>query len=199
MVVVQKLFYFTLIYLNAFTQHMNIFTIEELKDTITLFSRNQADFLSENCVVALEHNSHSSGCILKLSGDKTEDISLKWTVKVVKSGYKEEKKFIEKSAEALSFFLCRYLTDFNIIEEASIGTGIDYWLGYDQNHDLFDPKNFLQARLEISGINKETLGNTLDSRVKVKKKQTAPSDGTQLPAYISVIEHSTPRAHFSKK
>lgn len=178
---------------------MNIFTIEELQDTITLFSINQADFLSENCIVALEHNKHSSGCILKVSGDKTEDIQLQWSTTVVKNGYKEEKKFIEKSAEAVSFFLCRHLTEFNVIEEASIGTGIDYWLGYDEDHKLFDPSNFLTARLEISGINSETIGNTLESRVKAKKKQTTPTDGTQLPAYISVIEHSTPKAHFSKK
>ena len=178
---------------------MNIFTIEELKDTITLFSRNQANFLSENCIVALEHNQHRSGCVLKLDGDTTEDIQLQWSSEIVKNGYKEEKKFIEKSAEALSFFLCRYLTEFNLIEEASIGTGIDYWLGYDKDHDLFNPANFLQARLEISGINSEAGSNTLESRVKAKKQQTVPTDGTQLPAYISVIEHSTPKAHFSKK
>lgn len=41
---------------------------------ISLFSRNQANFLSKNCIVALEHNQHRSGCVLKLDGDTTEDI-----------------------------------------------------------------------------------------------------------------------------
>lgn len=178
---------------------MTIFTLEELKDTITLFSPTQADFLSENSIVALEYNKHTSGCILKIGGDQVEDIQLKWSTAVVKSGYKEEKKFIEKSAEAISFFICRKYTDYNVIEEASIGTGIDYWLGYDENHLSYDPINFLNARLEVSGINVETPTNTIASRVKIKIKQTDPSDSTAIPAYISVVEHSTPKAHFSKK
>lgn len=178
---------------------MTVFTIEELKETITLFSAKQADFWSENSIVALEHNRHSTGCILKVTGDQTEDIELQWSTAVVKNGYKEEKKFIEKSAEAISFFLARHYTDFNVIEEAVIGTGVDYWLGYDSTHELFDPGNFMTARLEISGINAETPTNTLESRVKVKKNQTAPTDGTALPAYVSIVEHSIPKAHFSKK
>lgn len=55
---------------------MNIFTIEDLKDTITLFSVKQADFWSENCIVALEHNNHTSGCVLKVFGNQTEDIKI---------------------------------------------------------------------------------------------------------------------------
>jgi hypothetical protein len=178
---------------------MTIFTLEELKDTITLFSTTQANFWSENSIVALEHNNHHSGCILKVSGDQIENIELRWSKTVVKSGYKGEKKFVEKSAEAISFFLSRRYTEFNVIEEAIIGTGFDYWLGYDAEHQLFNPANFMTARLEISGINSETPTNNVESRVKVKKKQTAPTDGTALPAYISIIEHSTPKAHFSKK
>jgi len=178
---------------------MAIFTLEELKDTITLFSTTQADFWSENCIVALEHNSHKSGCILKVTGDKTEDIELKWSKSVVKSGYKEENKFVEKSAEAISFFLCRKYTEYNVIEESCHGTGVDYWLGYDETHQSYDPNNFLSARLEISGINAETPTNTVASRVKVKTTQTNQSDGTALPAYISIVEHSKPKAHFIKK
>jgi hypothetical protein len=178
---------------------MTTFTLEELKDTITLFSATQADFWTENSIVALEHNNHSSGCVLKVGGDKNEDINLVWSTTVIKSGYKEEKKFIEKSAEAISFFLCRRFTDFNVIEEASIGTGVDYWLGYDEEHSAYNPLNFLTARLEISGINSETGTNTVLSRVKIKTKQTTPSDSSYLPAFISIVEHSTPKAHFCKK
>lgn len=179
--------------------YMTVFTLEELKDTITLFSIIQADFWSENCIVALEHNSHKTGCILNVTGDQAEDIELKWSMSVVKNGYKEEKKFIEKSAEAISFFLCRKYTEYNVIEESCIGTGVDYWLGYDETHQSYDPSNFLSARLEISGINAETPTNTVASRTKVKTKQAGTSDGTALPAYISIVEHSTPKAHFIKK
>lgn len=178
---------------------MNTFTLEELKNSLTFISGTQADFLTENAIVALEHNEHKTGCILKVSGEKNDNIPLLWTKKVIKNGYKEEKKFIEKSAEALSFFLSKHLTELSVIEESSIGTGIDYWLGYDEKHDLYDPNNFITARLEISGINIETPTNTVDQRVKSKLKQTKPTDGTALPAYVSIVEHSTPKAHFIKK
>jgi len=178
---------------------MTVFTLEELKDTITLFSVTQADFWIENSIVALEHNNHKTGCILSVSGDNSEEIKLKWSTSVVQNGYKEEKKFIEKSAEAISFFLCRKYTEFNVIEESCIGTGVDYWLGLDETHESYDPYNFLSARLEISGINVETPANTVASRVKRKAKQTILSDGSSLPAYISIVEHSTPKAHFTKK
>lgn len=178
---------------------MTVFTLEELKDTITLFSATQADFWSENSIVALEHNNHKTGCVLKVTGDHIEDIELQWSTTVIKNGYREEKKFIEKSAEAISFMLSKKYTDYSVIEESCIGTGVDYWLGYDESHQCYDPSNFLSARLEISGINVETPTNTVAARVKVKRKQTAQSDATALPAYISIVEHSSPKAHFSKK
>jgi hypothetical protein len=80
-----------------------------------------------------------------------------------------------------------------------MGTGFDYWLGYDESHSKYDPINFLLARLEISGIKSETESNNVDRRVKEKKKQTNPSDYLKLPAYISVTEFSEPKSYFGKK
>jgi hypothetical protein len=182
--------------LNAF---MDTFVLEKLKETLTFFSGTQADFLAENSIVALEHNNHKTGCVLRITGIKDGQVQIDWSSTVVKNGYTEEKKFIEKSAEAISFFLSKHLTELSVIEESSIGTGIDYWLGYDEEHELYDPENFFSARLEISGINSETRTNTVEQRVTTKLNQTKPTDGTALPAYVSVVEHSTPKAHFVKK
>jgi hypothetical protein len=119
--------------------------------------------------------------------------------KFSKAGYKERVKVTEKAAEAISFFLTVRLTSFTIIEETCFGTGVDYWLGYNEQHPLYNPKNFFNARLEVSGIFRETTENTLEKRIHKKKAQTSLSDGTQLPAYISVIEFSSPKAYFGKK
>lgn len=178
---------------------MSILTLEELKETIELFSPVQCDFLSENCIVAMENNNHSSGCKLSVTGDSTLDFQISWAKTVNKAGYKEEKKITEHAAETIAFFLTKSLTEYSVVEESRIGTGVDYWLGYNSSSEKYDPKNFFQARLEISGINKETPTNTLEKRVKEKKEQTKPTDHLKLPAYISVVEFSTPKAHFSKK
>ena len=53
-----------------------------------------------------------------------------------------------------------------------------------------------KARLAVSGI---MLGNTLATRFEQKSVQTDRSDATRLPAYVSVVEFSTPKAKFDIK
>lgn len=84
-------------------------------------------------------------------------------------------------------------TDYTIIERSRKGTGVDYWLGHDD--DIPFKKS---ARLEVSGI--FTGGEKpLETRFKKKIKQTNQSDSTQLPAYISIVEFSSPIAKFAQK
>ncbi|MBI3139333.1 MAG: hypothetical protein HYZ15_12185 [Sphingobacteriales bacterium] len=173
--------------------------IEHLAKFVQKFSETQCDFLCENCIVALESNSHSTGCKIEVTGDSSKSFTLIWKKKVNKTGYKEQKKFIEHGAETIAFMLTPQLTEFSVIEEATIGTGFDYWLGYDESHENYNPKNFMQARLEISGINSETSINTVEKRVKEKKKQTNKTAHLKLPAYVSVTEFASPKTYFGKK
>ncbi len=178
---------------------MEFLELENLSQIQKTFSVSHCDFLIENCIVALENNNHNSGCMLTVSGDQKTEISLKWKRTFKKGGYKEARKIIEHAAEVLSFVLSAKLTDYTVIEEALIGTGIDYWLGYEETDVNYNPKNFIRARLEVSGINKESSKNTIANRVKIKMEQTVPSDGYKLPAYISIVEFGTPKAYFRKK
>ena len=178
---------------------MEILTLENINSVTSLLSEIQCIFFSENCIVGLENNNHTTGCILTVSGDSDVDFQIDWTRTVNKSGYKEPKKIVEHSAEAISFFLSYRLTEYEVAEEALIGTGFDYWLCYKQDNDLYDPQNFMQARLEISGINKEAPTNTINQRIKIKNNQTQISDKLNLPAYISIVELSFPKAYFAKK
>jgi hypothetical protein len=173
--------------------------LEDLKDAMTYFSNIQCLGLTENCIVALEDIPHKNGCELEVSGLYEGKISLDWDTVVNKNGYKEKKKFTEKGAEALSFFLAMEFTEYEILEESEIGTGVDYWLGYGENHEKYDPLNFFNARLEISGILRETPTNSFKKRIEEKKKQTNASNNTGIPAYVSVIEFSNLKAHITKK
>ncbi len=95
---------------------MSVFTLEELKETIELFSPIQCDFLSENCIVAMENNNHRTGCKLMVTGDSQQEFEVNWSKVVNKAGYKEEKKLTEHGAEAISFFLTKKLTEYTVIE-----------------------------------------------------------------------------------
>lgn len=175
------------------------FTLEELTEAVKLFSTHQCSFLTENCIVALESCNHKSGCKLEILGDKTDAALLEWSTEVKTAGYQEPRKYVEHGATAISFLLAQSFTEYRILEEATYGTGFDYWLGYDKNHVKYNPSNFLSARLEISGILRETPQNTLIERVKLKREQTNVSDSSKLPAYISVVEFSQPKVYFAKK
>jgi hypothetical protein len=178
---------------------MEIIKIESLRETVTAISQVQCEFLLENCITALENGGHRSGCRFTVYGDAKKEYGLTWGRLVNKAGYQEPIKVVEHAAEALSFFLSTDLTGYTVVEEAIFGTGIDYWLGYEEGHHLYQPNNFIRARLEISGIEREIAGNSLEKRVRSKMKQTKPTDGTRLPAFISVVEFSTPKAFFAKK
>jgi hypothetical protein len=67
---------------------------------------------------------------------------------------------------------------------------------YDENLLPFEQR---KARLEISGIWKESESNTVDARVRLKRKQLEQSDSTLMPALVIVVEFGTPKVKFVEK
>jgi hypothetical protein len=177
----------------------NILNFSELKEVINNISAVQCDYYSEAAAVALEYHGKTTGVLLEVDGDKSIQYKLKWKSKIKKSGWREPINFVRDGATGISFFLTVRLTEFEVFEESGIGTGIDYWLSYKEENPNYNPTNYLNARLEISGIKKESESNSLLKRMKVKTKQTKRSDSTKLPAYISIVEFSTPKANFFKR
>ncbi len=153
--------------------------------------------LYENCIVALHNSSHTSPVTLHVSGLNACDYSLLWEDTFnnqLRRTYADEQSVTERAAVAVSVMLALRQTDYTIIERSRKGTGFDYMLG--DGHDLlFTPK----ARLEVSGIMHETDGNTAEKRFLQKAEQTSKSDDTRLPAYVSIVEFSTPKAIFDIK
>ena len=99
--------------------------------------------------------------------------------------------FAENGSIAISFLLILKLTEYEIIQQSVIGTGCDYWLSFKSDSKKSDPDNFLNARLEISGINKGRR-SVMTQRVRQKLKQVGVSDYLNIPAYIIVTEFGTP-------
>jgi hypothetical protein len=178
---------------------MKSLTIDQIREVLQTISPVQCDYLSENAIVALEKYHHSPEVKLIVSGDTDVSFELKWNKQVNMSGYQNHHSVVAKGAEGVSFLLALELTGYEVIEEAVIGTGIDYWMGYGIGHKNYQERNFLRARLEISGIGHENSRNKAEKRWKEKKKQSAASDKSGLPVYISIVEFSSPKAVFFKK
>jgi hypothetical protein len=96
----------------------------------------------------------------------------------------------EYGAYGIAILLIEQLTGYTVIEQANIGSGIDYWLGHGVG-DLNQPFR-RAARLEVSGIRRGNI-RRIEARVKQKSKQTELS-ADRLPAFIVVVEFGKPRA-----
>jgi len=156
-----------------------------------------ADYCYVAFMVCMHRNNHDNGVFLELIGDKKASIALTWENyfdEQIDRTWKDQEIATEHGAICISAMLVKECTDYTIIERSRKGTGFDYWLGYE---NIIPFQN--SARLEISGIFKETEQNNVEKRFQIKKKQTKQSDNSRLPAYISIVEFSKPRAIFAKK
>ncbi|BDA74130.1 hypothetical protein CAL7716_082960 [Calothrix sp. PCC 7716] len=100
-----------------------------------------------------------------------------------------------KQRRGIAFLVVRELTNLTVIERSAKGTGFDYWLGALEPDEELPFQN--RVRLEVSGIRSGD-SSRVKARVKQKKEQTKPSDG-QYPAYVIVVEFSTPISTFAIK
>lgn len=154
-------------------------------------------YLYENCLVCLNNAGHTDGVNLQVQGLQQDNLRLHWSGEISEQAlrsYQDDFETTEQGAICLSVLIAKQLTNYTVVERSWRGTGIDYWLGYDD-----DPLFQRAARLEISGIKAETPANSIRMRYEQKVNQTRLSDDTELSAYISIIEFSTPKCLFNKK
>ena len=103
------------------------------------------------------------------------------------SAYLDDKKLVDFGACAIALLLIPKLTDYRAIQQSALGTTIDYYLApQDQNGDLIFNH---AARLEVSGILKESETNTVENRIKSKLRRLKES---RLPTYVIIVEFSQP-------
>jgi len=168
-------------------------TLADLGAKIPALTNSIGGAMREACMVCLADQNHTSGVVLQVNGDFSEQFVILWDELVtdkLRTAWKEEKRATEYAACAISLLLIQQLISKTAVIPGIIGEGFDYWLG-----DLDDESNnFLKhsARLEVSGIRKAKKVADVKKRLSIKHKQTKPTDYTQLPAYLSVTEFSQP-------
>ena len=149
-------------------------------------------FLAEGAMVCLELNNHSGEVILQVTGHFEKQFKLIWTDKLtesVKGSWKDKKEATEYGATAIALLVVSELTDYDFFER-SIG-GTDYILENKEN-----PTEF--SYLEISGLWKEGVGNTINMRVNLKKKQVKKAV-EKHSTYIIVTEFGVPKTKIYKQ
>jgi len=160
-------------------------------------SSGKAKMLMETCVWSLQHTGHKNGVQLALDYDNNQFLyHVAWSedeidLDAVMRSYNQNDA-TEYGAEAIAILISMDRTQYNLIYRAITSTGIDYWLGFRNNN----PNNPFEraARLEISGIIRETSSNSVDKRLKEKLQQTYPTHHTGLPVFVVIVEFGKPQA-----
>ncbi len=171
--------------------------INDISQGLPGLTTTSGKHLFEACVVCLTRQNHNHrGTKLSVYGDKKIDFTLIWDNVFddqLDRTWADQFYATEHGAVCLAILLALKLTDYTIIEKSARENGFDYWLG--QKDDILFQK---KARLEISGIFSGT-EKEINTRYKVKVKQTNQSDGLNLHAYIGIVEFSNPIANFGVK
>ncbi len=163
--------------------------LSSLPEKLPHFSPEVLESHAQAAGVVLEDRGNASGAVLTVEGDfeGTFTLSYRKPTKAAKRAWMDFEEAVEKGACAIAFLVVLEVTEYTVIERSAKGTGIDYWLGC-QDDILLEKA----ARLEVSGIRSGEEAR-VKARVKEKRRQTNQSEG-RLPAYASVTEFGTPRS-----
>ncbi|MBI3427737.1 MAG: hypothetical protein HY011_32850 [Acidobacteria bacterium] len=162
-------------------------------------SEGKAKHLKETCIWSLWFCEHSNGVNLgvadAIEGERSKLYGIRWNEdgldnEALKGSYNKDDA-VQYGAEAVALLLSMEHTEYNAVERATTGTGVDYWLGHKDRHP--NEPFHRASRLEISGIMEENADNKVGRRVNEKLKQTKPTDHL-FSVYVVVVEFSQPYA-----
>lgn len=158
-------------------------------------SSGTASYLCENAVACLCRQSHSSGVMMNCKGIDNNPETINWATPFndkMDRSLNDQEVATEHGAVCISILYALLHTDYTVIQRSRKKTGVDYWLGR-KGDILFQNA----ARMEVSGIFSDP--SKVNVRVKRKLDQSNQSDTTGIPAFISVVEFSSPSIDFVKK
>ena len=171
--------------------------LEQLRENLDYLVASMSAYMCDCLVVCLSEENHKSGLILTIeTEDKEYNFRLEWTTKMTPhliGATRDEERTTEWAAMGIAILLARELTEYPYICTRRKGDGIDFCLSKNANQFSGD------ARLEVSGIRKVSLTNTLERRLRIKRRQTVRSDASNKPVFISITEFSEPKSLFVKK
>ena len=170
--------------------------LNELGDgSIPAITPAVGNMLAEGAGICLESQEHTHGVELVVRGGENDSYRLTWppiTAQAIRA-WADFNRTTEQGAVGIAVLLASQDLGYAVIEASRQGTGIDYWLG-EPSDDVFERT----GRLEVSGIRQGT-ESIIRTRVNQKLRQTAPSDTTEKPVIVMVVEFGTPLAAVARR
>jgi hypothetical protein len=166
----------------------------ELSNGLPAITPALGSTLTEAIAICLSQQNHPSGSTFNIEGDFQAQVQVRYPAITAQMQrcWNDEEYTTEQAAYGIAILIVQHLTNLTVIERSRRGTGFDYWLGTMQPNLPFQR----MVRLEVSGIR---AGNRrlINARVKLKQEQIKRF-AHPLPAYVIVVEFSTPCAHISQ-
>ena len=172
---------------------MGALDLDSLAQQIPVIIPEAAGFYKHNCMICFDNQGHSTGVGLSVEREQgNTQLPVRWVGTVdsqMRKAYADLKKATEFAGCAIGLLLVRELTELTAVEQASIGTTVDYWLAPQSTDDTLIFNHV--ARLETSGILEELGRNTVDRRAREKLDRL---ETPGLPAIITVVEFGSPKS-----
>ncbi len=148
--------------------------------------------LAEAAAIRFEDQGHSAGVELSVDGDFEYIYEVYWVDRItdqVLRSWGDDEYTTEHAACGVALLLICDLTDYIVISRSQKRTGIDYWLGTEEENEDEPPSFENKARLEVAGIreNPGRVGTKVNEKLGRLDRFPNP-----LPAYVIVVEFSTP-------
>lgn len=184
-------------------------------DDIPGVDRQKGNDLAKAAAVCLEFQGHAPGAQLTVRGMSDGRYTLTWPLVTAQNwrSRADEVESTEDGAAGISILLAIRQIGYAVIARSRRGTGVDYWLGNDDNSSvttaeremtdemrdwLQDDSLVVRGRMEVSGILQGS-DSEIRGRVRSKLGQADRSDATGLPIYVIVVEFSQPLAEVRKR
>lgn len=173
---------------------IDVIDLRSLKDVSELSPVRCAD-LAEAAAVCLDYHHHKQQTDIHLLGDLTNQFKLVWQEvdQKMRDSRNDMENTVEHGAYCLAMLVIEKEVGLKVTKQSQKRTGFDYWLSSSNDKGLQG-----YARLEVSGILKGTK-HQVSYRLKEKVQQTQKSDNLNIPAYVVVVEFSTPQAFIRKR
>ncbi len=179
-------------------QLLSILDLNDLGKGLPAITPSWGAAMAEAAAVCLSSEGHAPGVYLSTQGTPAQNYVLTWgptpNPGQANLSWADTQEATEYGATALAVLLARAETGHTVVQRSRKGTGIDYWMGEENDGPPFQHK----ARLEISGIlhalgDQRAVRRAVAARVSQKVQQVWRS-GTLPPAHVVVVEFGTPLA-----
>lgn len=162
---------------------------------------DEMHWYKNTCLVCLDSQGHDCGVELKVhSGEGNEPCRITWTGRVSHQMRKSHADLVQASefgACAIAFLVVREVLDLVPVEQAERGTHVDFYLTPKRLEKSMDETLIFnqKARLEVSGLLKESQYNTVDGRTKAKLDRL---EGDGFPTFVAIVEFGGPRSKITE-